>query len=55
MEACESFPSGLPESLDPLTFIVRTGLKRIKPSIRHGTHNKEGTLPEDSKPEGYAY
>lgn len=34
IEACESFPGGLPESPDPMTFVRRTGLKRIKPAVR---------------------
>lgn len=34
MEACEAFPSGLPKALDLLTFIMRTGLKRLQPSVR---------------------
>lgn len=32
MEACESFPNGIPRSRDPLSFVVRTGLKRLRPS-----------------------
>lgn len=55
IEACESFPRGLPESPDPLTFIVRTGLKRIKPPARHAVHDKERSMLEDSRLDGYAY
>lgn len=38
MEACEALPSGLPRASDPLTFIVRTGLKRLRPSVRENVN-----------------
>lgn len=55
MEACESFPAGLPESPDPLTFIVRTGLKRIKPAVKDGTQSEMTKTSEESRLDGYAY
>ena len=55
MEACESFPDGLPESPDPLTFIVRTGLKRIRPPAKHAVHDKKGNMPPDFRLDGHAY
>lgn len=56
MEACESFPDGLPESPDPLTFIVRTGLKRIKPPIlSDGLQNATDNVLSGSRLDGYAY
>ena len=56
MEACESFPDGLPESPDPLTFIVRTGLKRIKlPILSDGFTNATDNVYSGSRLDGYAY
>ena len=55
MEACESFPGGLPEAPDPMTFIVRTGLKRIKPSVKDKTHNEMRKTSKESRLDGYAY
>lgn len=55
VEACESFPDGLPESPDPLTFIVRTGLKRIKPSVRQPIYNESINKSRESRLDGYAY
>lgn len=55
LEACESFPDGLPESPDPLTFIVRTGLKRIKPAVKYAIQNAENSNVSESRLDGYAY
>jgi hypothetical protein len=55
MEACESFPGGLPEYPDPLTFIVRTGLKRMKPVVRQAIHHARNNMSDGSAMDGYAY
>lgn len=55
MEASESFPSGLPESEDPRTFIVRTGLKRLDSAIRHVVRNARNKMSLDPRLDGYAY
>lgn len=55
MEACESFPVGLPESPDPLTFIVRTGLKRMRPAVRHEIQTARSDVSSESRLDGYAY
>lgn len=53
-EACEAFPSGLPRAPDPLTFIVRTGLKRLQPSVRENVNIlSEGST--DLGMDGYEY
>lgn len=54
MEACEAFPSGLPKTPDPLTFIVRTGLKRMQPSIRPN-HNVSSRGFAGLEMDGYEY
>ena len=47
LEACESYPCGIPRSLDPLTFIVRTGLKRLAPSKdRQAQLGDNSSIPE---------
>lgn len=55
MEACESFPNGLPKSKDPLTFIVRTGLKRIKPVGKNELQGPRRDASSESRLDGYAY
>ena len=55
MEASESFPSGIPESPDPMTFIVRTGLKRLYSAIRYGYQTAANKMSSDSRLDGYAY
>lgn len=54
MEACEAFPGGLPKALDPLTFIVRTGLKRMQTFVRENENNLSEEL-EDLGTDGYEY
>lgn len=46
MEACEAFPSCLPKAPDPLTFIVRTGLKRKQPSLKENDNFLGKELPD---------
>lgn len=55
MEACESFPNGIPRSRDPMSFIVRTGLKRLRASSNTLMKNaSEENLPS-MKLKAYEY
>lgn len=47
LEACESYPCGIPRSRDPLSFVVRTGLKRLNPSEKRRA--QEGVSSSMSK------
>ncbi len=55
LEACETFPAGIPRSRDPTTFIVRTGLKRLTPLADDQALFAVGATASDSLSDPYEF
>lgn len=55
VEACESFPGGIPKTSDPMTFIVRTGLKRMRSVVSPDIPKTGSETLAESYMDGYEY
>lgn len=55
LEACETFPAGIPRSRDPLSFVVRTELKRLTPIAHRQAWCAVGDAVSDSLSDPYEF